>query len=535
MLRINELRLPIDHTFKDLSDKISRIIGKGIPYEFSIYKRSLDSRKKPEIYYCYTIDITSEKEDLILKRSSKINKALNKKYDFPFCNLTVSDQKRPVIIGFGPAGMFCALYLSRAGLRPIVYERGYDADRRKESVSEFWEKGILDPVSNVQFGEGGAGTFSDGKLNTLVKDRNGMNRAVLNDFVKFGADEDILIDHKPHVGTDELIKVVKNLRNEIISNGGEVNFASLLDGFHISGGEIKSISINGKMTECDNVVLCVGHSARDTFLKLKECGMDLEPKGFAVGLRISHKSSIINRYVYGSDYDERLKNESYKLTHICNDGRGVYSFCMCPGGYVVNASSSDGMLAVNGMSYSGRSSARSNSAIIVTLEPKDYMKDNDVLNGMYFQQELERKAFEAGKGAIPAQYFCEFKTDNPEDLIYGDDDKRFDCVKGQTKHADIRRILPDFIRDDIIEGIESFDRIISGFASDDAVLYAVESRTSSPIRMIRGDDGQSNIRKLYVCGEGAGYAGGIMSAATDGIRLAESVARAILSSAEGER
>ncbi len=393
MLRINELRLPVDHTPKDLSDKISKIVGKGLPYEFSIYKRSLDSRKKPEIFYCYTIDIVSDKEDIILKRSNKIKRAEKKEYRFPYADLSVDDRKRPVIIGFGPAGMFCALYLSRAGLRPVVYERGYDVDRRNESVREFWEKGILDPVSNVQFGEGGAGTFSDGKLNTLVKDKNGMNRAVLNDFVRFGADSDILIDHKPHVGTDELIKVVKNLRNEIISNGGEVHFESRLDGFFISDDELKGISINGTKIECDNVILCVGHSARDTFLKLKECGMDLEPKGFAVGLRISHKSSVINRYVYGSDHNEKLKNESYKVTHICKDGRGVYSFCMCPGGYVVNASSSEGMLAVNGMSYSGRGSSRSNSAIIVTLDPKDYMRDNDVLSGMYFQQDLEKKAF----------------------------------------------------------------------------------------------------------------------------------------------
>ncbi|MCR4787851.1 MAG: FAD-dependent oxidoreductase [Lachnospiraceae bacterium] len=524
MLRINELRLPVDHTKEDLDLKIKKYIGKETGFSYKIVKRSLDSRKKPDLYYIYGIDIESEDEDRLLKRNKRLLKVQKKNYSFPYSFDRIDDDKRPIVCGFGPAGMFCALYLARAGLRPVVYERGYDVDKRKVSVDRFWESGELDRISNVQFGEGGAGTFSDGKLNTSVKEKNGMNHAVLSDLVRFGADEDILIDNKPHVGTDVLIKVVKNLRNEIISLGGEVHFESCVDGFGIEGGTLTSISVNGKKVPCDIFILAPGHSARDTFRLLKDSGLNIEPKGFAVGFRISHPAGIINEYAYGTPFHKKLGNASYKLTHICNDGRGVYSFCMCPGGYVVNASSEDGMIAVNGMSYSGRSSERSNSAVIVTVEPDDYMSGDDVLSGMYFQQELEKRAFEAGKGSIPVQYYTEYKNGVLNEIR---DDKVFECIKGRSAHVSLDGILPEYIKKDIIKGIDAFDGIIPGFASDEAVLYAVESRTSSPIRMPRNELYVSSIGNLYVCGEGAGYAGGIMSAATDGIRVAENVAFAL--------
>ena len=526
MLRINELRLHINHTQKDLSDKISKLLGSKYPYTYEIHKRSLDARKKPNIFYCYTIDIYSEYEDAILKHGLKnLNKAQKKTYRFPIEATDVSNEaQRPVVVGFGPAGMFCALYLARAGFRPIVYERGYDVDKRTIAVKEFWNKGFIDPNGNVQFGEGGAGAFSDGKLNTQTKDRYGINSAILSDFVKYGADRDILIDKKPHIGTDVLTGIIKNIRKEIIALGGDVRFESCVDGFEISDNAVSAIKVNGERIKADTVILAPGHSARDTFAMLCDIGMKLEPKSFAVGVRVSHPCHIINNYVYGSDYNALIGNASYKVTHICNDKRGVYSFCMCPGGYVVNASNQNGMIAVNGMSYSGRNSQRSNSAIIVTITPDDYMSGGDVLSGVRFQQELEKKAFEAGNGAIPAQEYPDFKNNKLTDESVLIDE----CIKGSVKSAMVSSILPDYIYKDIVEGIEAFDRTIPGFASPEAIVYGVESRTSSPIRMTRDENGISSIDNLYVCGEGAGYAGGIMSAAADGIRIAESVARSIV-------
>lgn len=525
MLRINELKLSINHTRDDLKSKIQKLLNTKEAFSFEIIRKSLDSRNKANLMFSYVVDIKVNDEEKVLKRADrKVIRTTPVNYSFPFSIDKLNDNLRPVIIGMGPAGLFAGLYLSRAGFKPIILERGKDVDSRTADVENFWKENRLNTESNVQFGEGGAGTFSDGKLNTLVKEKSGRNRAVLKDFISFGAPEDILYDSKPHIGTDILKNVVKNIRQEIIQNGGEVFFEECVSDFVIKNNRIRELIINGtKRIEVSNVILAVGHSARDTFLKLQKRGLDIDPKPFAVGFRVSHDTSLINQYVYGKDYDKNLKNESYKVTYKCSDGRGVYSFCMCPGGYVVNASSEENMLCVNGMSYHGRNSRKSNSAIIVTINPEDYMKNDDPLSGMYFQREIEKKAFEIGNGLIPVETLGEFENKKVDESLAPDTE-----AKGFTSHSAVHNIMPEFINNDFVEGMHGFSRIIDGFDNPDTVVYGIEGRTSSPIRMNRGEDCMSNIKDLYVCGEGAGYAGGIMSAAMDGIKVAEAVARSII-------
>ena len=378
-------------------------------------------------------------------------------------------------------------------------------------MERFFKTGILDPSSNAQFGEGGAGAFSDGKLNTLVKDEKGRSRFILETLVRFGADERILYDAKPHIGTDRLIRIIPEIRKEIEKNGGEVRFSTTLTGFATEDGRLKEIIVNeGETIPADSLFLCLGHSARDTVRELYSRGIEMEAKAFAVGLRVEHQRKTIDEGLH-------QKKAAYKLTHKCDDKRGVYSFCMCPGGYVINASSSEGFLCVNGMSYSGRSGENSNSAIVVTVDPSDYMKGNDPLSGIAFQEEMERKAFEASEGRIPCQLYADFKRDIPS--------KEAGSVKpsckGDVGFCSLRPLLPSFVSRDIIEGMEEFGKKIRGFNGDDTLLYGIESRTSSPVRILRDRDFQSSIRGIYPSGEGAGFAGGIMSAAMDGMRCAE--------------
>ncbi len=533
MIRINQIRSDHELGPDELKKKAGRVL-RVRPEELrdlKILKKSVDARRKDQIRYIYSVLISAKGEKKLVQRSGSRDVSL---YEIPEYRLPViSDNAdvisgclgkkgRPVIVGFGPAGMFCALSLANAGLKPIVLERGSDVDTRSEKVQSFWKGGELDPECNTQFGEGGAGTFSDGKLNTLVHDESGRNRFVLDSFVGFGASDAILTDAKPHIGSDVLRIVVRNLREKVISLGGEVRFDTCFTGFDTNeSGEISAVEINNsERIECGCVILAPGHSARDTFTMLNGKGLRLEAKPFAVGVRVQHRQETINRAQYGDKYSESLPASPYKVAAKASDGRGVYSFCMCPGGFVVNASSEQGMLAINGMSYAARDGENANSAIVVTVSPEDY-GGTDALSGIAFQRELEKKAFQAAGGRIPCQRLEDFRENRLT--------KKFGSVKpqccGLTGMGNIRDILPEYISKDIIEGMDQFGRKIRGFDDPDTVLAGVESRTSSPVRIPRDKNGESVIHGLFPSGEGAGYAGGIMSAAMDGLKTAENVVR----------
>lgn len=563
MIRINQLKISpevsLDAAQLDsaLKGKISKALRfKGESFSYKIVKKSVDSRHKPDIFIVYSVDVTvrdsagraldGSAEEKLIKKVNNNNIMLSKtvKYTEPQ-PVRSRDGKRPVVVGFGPAGMFSALMLARAGYRPIVIERGEAVEDRMKSVNDFWNGGKLNTESNAQFGEGGAGTFSDGKLNTQVKEVYGRISKVLEIFVEHGADESITYDAKPHIGTDRLVDIVRSIRKEIESLGGEVRFNTKLVDIDIEeykdtdGGMGKTVSgitvsSSGKnagqennkseVIPCDCLVLAIGHSARDTFYMLKD-KLSMEQKAFAVGLRIEHKQELINIHEFGDGKYKNYMPASYKLTHKASNGRGVYSFCMCPGGYVVNASSEEGHLAVNGMSYSGRDSENANSALIVTVDGKDFGSD-DVLAGIEFQRMLEKKAFELGDGRIPVQRFGDFKDNAVTSEQALKDNSVKPCIKGAYRTANLRELLTDVLCDALVEGVTSFDRQIPGYASPDAVLAGVESRTSSPVRINRDEKLQAlGIDGIYPCGEGAGYAGGITSAAVDGIKVYEAIVR----------
>ena len=530
MIQIRQLKLPPGHTERELMEKAAKTLH-ICPEEiasFRIVRQSIDARKKPEIRLVYTVDVRvkgSEKKVLAAcRKDSNVGPSDGVRYRFPEPGKETL-HGRPVIVGTGPAGLFCGYLLARAGYRPLLLERGEDVESRIGRVEEFWKTGKLAPDSNVQFGEGGAGTFSDGKLNTLVKDRDGRNAEVLRIFAENGAPEAICYEARPHVGTDVLARVVKSMRERILSWGGEVRFGAKVTDLLIREGRVCGVACeNGEQIESGAVVLAIGHSARDTFAMLLEKGIPMEAKSFAVGFRVEHPQELINLSQYGQKAPEKLPPASYKLTARTSEGRGVYSFCMCPGGYVVNASSEPGRLAVNGMSYSGRNGKNANSAIIVSVTPEDYGADGP-LSGICFQRMLEERAFRAADGMVPVQRYADYAERSggerrarfvPEDFA--------PAVKGRWKPADLRRILPPPVRKAFLEGMEAFDRIIPGFADDAVCLSGVESRTSSPVRIPRDESLQSSVRGLYPCGEGAGYAGGITSAAMDGMRAAEAIA-----------
>ena len=535
MIRIQQLNLEIprfeteaeyeQYQNRQLEKKIIKLlkIQPGSLKSFSIVRRSLDARKKPTLFYSYIVDaeVTNESQILHKCSSKNISAIMNKEYKFPEVNKK-ENSFRPVIVGLGPAGLFCGYYLAKHGLNPIILERGKPVEQRLEDVEEFWNRGVLNPESNVQFGEGGAGTFSDGKLNTLVKDKYGRNKEVLKVFVAHGAPEKILYDQKPHIGTDILMNVVRSMRNEMISLGAEIHYETKMTEILQNQGEICGVRTNnGNIFPTDSVVLAIGHSARDTFKMCYEQNISMEAKSFAVGFRVEHPQTLINVQQYGVEYPECLPAAAYKVTAKSDNERGVYSFCMCPGGYVVNASSEEGLLAINGMSYSKRDGKNANSAIIISVTPKDFSGQGP-LSGVEFQRQIEKRAFEIGKGKIPVQYYKDFKEKSehtghiPEDFV--------PTIKGNYCFAEVNKILPKELNSSFIQGMEHFHKIIPGFADDFACVSGIESRTSSPLRILRDDSGQStSLKGLYPCGEGAGYAGGITSAAMDGIFIAERI------------
>lgn len=536
MIRVNQIKMPLIHSAEELVSKAAKIlhIGKADILSWQIVKKSIDARKKPEIYFTYVVDIVVKKEEQVLKRAkgNQIQKVEEKKYVFPQNgNLPLS--KRPVIIGTGPAGLFCGYQLAKYGYRPILLERGKDVESRQKDVEKFWETGVLNTDSNVQFGEGGAGTFSDGKLNTLVKDKFGRNKEVFRIFAEAGAPEEILYEAKPHIGTDVLLHVVRRMREQIIAWGGEVRFESkvtdLLMEQNRSGSRMKGLVINNsEQLETDIAVLAIGHSARDTFQMLFERNVPMEAKSFAVGLRVEHPRKMMNQIQYGMEDSKYLPTASYKVTAQTSNGRGVYSFCMCPGGYVVNASSEEKRLAINGMSYSGRNGDNSNSAIIVTVTPEDF-ESNHPLSGIAFQRKLEEKAFAIGQGCVPVENYGAFKSAVTGEVAAPSNIMQkyptfAPAIKGTFRQAPVHEILPEALQMSFIEGMDQFGRVLPGFDDSGAYVSGIESRTSSPIRVHRDESGQAKISGLFPCGEGAGYAGGITSAAMDGMLIAEKIA-----------
>ena len=531
MLRIGQLKLEPNHSEQELLQKIAKTLRISVSdvKGYHIKKKSIDARKKPMLQFVYTVDVEVVNEAEVLKRQkgSQITIAKDKVYEFPKPGTQIM-RHRPIIIGSGPAGLFCAYLLAEHGYKPIVFERGASVEERQKDIEKFWETGVLNTNSNVQFGEGGAGTFSDGKLNTGVKDPVGRNRKVLETFVENGAPEEILYLNKPHIGTDILISVVKNMRDRIISLGGEVHFHSQMTDFELEKDELKSVTIlsDGKEISipAETLVLAIGHSARDTFTMLYKKGIPMNAKAFAIGVRVEHPQKQIDDSQYDENCPYELPSADYKVVTNLENGRGVYSFCMCPGGYVVNASSEEGLLAVNGMSYHARNGENANSAIVVTVSPEDYGAEHP-LNGMYFQQDLEKKAFQEGKGLVPVQRFEDYCMNRASDQL----GKILPQIKGNYQLANVRAIFPEEIANSIELGIKSFDKQIHGFADNDVVLSGVESRTSSPIRILRDEEYKIENTGIYPCGEGAGYAGGITSAAIDGIKIAETICKKFVS------
>lgn len=522
-IRINGITLSIDEdmsTIKGKALKKLRLNEKNIK-SFRILKESIDARKKDNIKFNYCVEVECDNEEKIVAKAKDRNVILDlyKEEEIVFGEKDL--KTRPVVIGFGPAGIFAALTLAQNGYKPVVYERGEDVDNRSKTVEKFWKTGELNLESNVQFGEGGAGAFSDGKLTTRIKDRR--CSYVLEELVKNGGPEEIIYSGKPHIGTDILKEVVKSIREEIKALGGEINFSSKLEGINIENEKLKSIIINGKEIPCEQMILAIGHSSRDTYEMLYKSEISMEQKPFAIGVRIEHPQEMINVGQYGKFANHpRLKAADYRLAYQSEKfGRGVYSFCMCPGGVVVGAASEEKRLVSNGMSYHARDLDNANSALVVTVGPDDF-ESSHPLAGMDFQRHYERLAYEVGGGdyKAPVQLVGDFMKDR--------NSTKLGCVKPSYDPGyvfkELKECLPPYVVETIKEGIQVFDKRIKGYGMDDAVLTGIETRTSAPVRMKRDERLQSiSLEGLYPTGEGAGFAGGIISAAVDGIKVAESI------------
>lgn len=535
MIRITELRLAVDHAPSELEDAILKrlaISAKDL-LAFSVFKRSYDARKNTALSFIYTIDVSVKEEEAVLKRyahDEHVRPSPDTSYHFVI-KAPLDLKRRPVVIGFGPCGIFAALILAQMGFKPIVLERGKPVRERTQDTWGLWRKKILNPESNVQFGEGGAGTFSDGKLYSQIKDPKFYGRKVIQEFVKAGAPEEILYVAKPHIGTFRLVGMVEKIRQEIIDLGGEVRFEQKVTGFDIVDGHIKAVKLaSGECLEASHVVLALGHSARDTFKTLHDSGVYMEAKPFSVGFRIEHPQSLIDQARLGPHAGHPLIGAAdYKLVHHAKNGRAVYSFCMCPGGTVVAATSEENRVVTNGMSQYSRNERNANAGIVVNVDPKDYgATPENPLAGIDFQRALESKAFELGGKTYeaPGQLVGDFLAGRPSTEL----GRVIPSYKPGVHLTDLATALPDYAIEAMREALPAFDKKIKGFAMPDAVLTGVETRTSSPLRITRGANYQSlNIKGLYPAGEGAGYAGGILSAGVDGIKVAEALALDLMS------
>lgn len=528
MLRLTSITLPIGHSDGELCDAIvdrlevstESIVG------FDVRRRSVDARKRGGIFFVYTVDVevgAEIDEEAIIAQAKQVSVAPSMEYALPSSPTPGSCSLRPVIIGTGPSGLFAGLILAEAGFRPLLLERGKPAKERAKDVAAFWKNGTLDKNSNVQFGEGGAGTFSDGKLTTQIKDKHNRCRKVLDEFVAAGADDEILYLAKPHIGTDVLVKVVGNLRDKIIALGGEVRFESHVTELIVEGGKVKGVTLDGgEGIDTGIVIAAIGHSARDTFEELYRKGVACEQKAFSIGARIEHRQKLIDKTQFGKFAGRaELGHADYKLAYHCPDGRGVYTFCMCPGGSVIGSSSEPGTVVTNGMSTFARSNPNANSALLVGVKPADFESDHP-LAGIEFQRKWEMAAFKlAGENYnAPVQ--------RVEDFLLGRPSVAPGTIKPSYKpsvtYCDISKCLPAFATEAMREAIPQLAKKLPGFAMCDAILTAPETRSSSPVRITRNDLYESvNTSGLYPAGEGAGYAGGIMSAAVDGIKVAESI------------
>ncbi len=519
MIRIRDINMAPAHSVSQLTFEAAKLlrVSNSVVRQVKIVKKSIDARKKPDVRVSYTIDVKVDgNEEKILKKSGCKKASIAPWFHYKVRQMTNESAKRPVIVGFGPAGMFAGLVLAMAGCRPLILERGEDALTRHEKVERFWKTGELDPNSNVQFGEGGAGTFSDGKLNTGVN--NPRIGWILEQFVEAGARENILYDAKPHVGTDVLVHVVQCIRNKIISLGGEVRFSAQVTGLSVRDGAVTGVELaDGTQIDADHVIFAIGHSARDTFQMLEELGIPMEPKPFSMGVRIEHKQADIDLAQYGCE-NPALPPADYKLvTHL--DDATVYTFCMCPGGYVVAAASEENGVVTNGMSYADRDGENANAAVLVTVNPESFPYSGP-LGGVRWQREIEQKAFAVSGGyCAPAQTVEDFLANRASSGAKG----VTPTYQPGVHWCDLHDVLPEQITKALEQGIRNLDGRLKGFAAPDAVLTGPETRSSSPVRILRGKDGMSEVKGLYPAGEGAGYAGGIMSAAVDGMAAAEAV------------